>query len=57
MSVIMLFPHLNNLDKVTVISPIEKASHPWSNIKPNGDEFPVRLAYLPSISSNILYKK
>lgn len=35
----------------------EIASQPWSNTKPKADEFPVFLAYLPSILSKWKYKK
>jgi hypothetical protein len=36
---------------------VVKESHPWSKRSPRGEEFPVFLAYFPSISSSIRYIK
>ncbi len=35
----------------------ENESHPWSKSCPNGELLPVLLACLPSIASNVEYKK
>ena len=52
-----LLPHWSVRKAIRACRPVEKASHPWSKMRPRGEELPVLRAYFPSISSSILYAK